>query len=175
MSGQNSRIIVDCSNTMQERFFTMPKRSDSSHVQTEIMNKAAKGVTPPDCVVLREKDLPFWKAITQARHDWTVIDLIHAANLSRCLADIEEETKALHQEGTVIMGGKNGTAYVKNPRADILETYSRRAMAISAKIQVHAAATQGESKQAKAKNTAKREAIEAFEDEDDNLLARPFN
>lgn len=157
------------------RELKMPKRSDSSHVQTEIMTKAAKGIQPPDCVKLRPHDLPFWKAITDARNDWTVVDLIHAANLSRCLADIEEETLALHQEGTVIMGGKNGTAFVKNPRADILETYSRRAMAISAKIQVHAAATQGESKQAKAKNTAKRGAIEAFEDDDEGLIARPLN
>lgn len=149
------------------------KRSDSSHVQTEIMSKAAKGINPPDCVTLRECDLPFWKAITMARNDWTVVDLIHAANLSRCLADIEEETNKLHEEGSVILGGKSGETKVKNPRADILETLSRRAMAISAKIHIHAAATQGESKLSKAKNTAKRESIEAFEDEDDGLIARP--
>lgn len=153
----------------------MPKRSDSTHVKTEIMQKALKGIQPPDCVDLRDIDMPFWVAITQARHEWTIVDLIHAANLARTMADIEEETRLLHEEGSIIWGGKNGTTRVKNPRADLLETLSRRSVAVSAKIQVHAAATQGESKLSKGKNSSKRESIEAFQDDDEALIGRPYN
>lgn len=151
----------------------MTKRSDSTHVQTEIMASAVKGVKPPDCVRLEEKHMPFFKYITEARAEWTNIDLIHAANLARCLYEIEEESAMLAAEGSVIMGGKNGVTPVMNPRHTVLEQLSRRAVSVSSKIQVHAAATVGESKLSRGKNTAKRDSINAMDELDDDLIARP--
>jgi len=137
--------------------------------------QAVIGIKPPACVRLEEHHMGFWQYVTEARAEWTNIDLVHAANLARCLYDIEYETALLAKEGSVIMGGKNGITAVMNPRHTVLEQLSRRSVAVSSKIQVHAAATVGEAKLGKGKNTAKRQAMQAMEDvEDDDLIARPL-
>lgn len=149
------------------------KRADSTHVKTEIMAKALKGRKVPEYLKLRKGDEPFWNAIIDARADWTDVDLAHAANLARCQADIEANQALLDKEGAILENGK-GTP-VMNPRFTILEQLSRRSVALSAKIHVHAVATQGVSKLSKGKNTAKREALNAMHDlEDDDLIARPM-
>lgn len=149
------------------------KRADSEHVVTEILQNALRGETPPDCINLEEKHMPFWQAITEARAIWTTVDLIHAANLARCMSSIEENTKLLAEEGDVVIN-KRGTQ-IMNPRFSILEQLSRRSVALSQKIQVHAAATVGISRNQRGKNAAKKEALEAFKDMDDedSLIARP--
>lgn len=153
----------------------MPKtRSDDRNFQTEIMKSAAKGVQPPTFVELQPEHMSYWNAITQARAEWTQIDLIHAANLARTLYNIDEETRALEHEGSVLLNAR-GTP-VMNPRFSILEQLSRRSVALSAKLQVHAAATIGEVENNKKKNKAKQKAVKALEsmdDEDDFLLAQP--
>lgn len=151
------------------------KRADSAHEQSKIMADALKGKKPPAHLKLREGDEPFWNAIINARAEWTDVDLAHAANLARCQADIETVQKMLDQEGMVVKN-ERGTM-VANARFAILETLSRRSVAISSKIQVHAAATIGESKLSNGKNKAKRKSLEAMEEvEDDDLIARPnFN
>lgn len=150
-------------------------RKDSSHVQTQIMKDALTDQEIPKFVKLRKQDLPFWKAITDARANWTTVDLIHAANLSRCMADIEENQTLLDKEGNVIQNLR-GTP-IMNPRFSILEQLSRRSAALSSKIQVHAAATIGESKLNRGKNTAKQNAINAVNnraaEDDDDLIAKP--
>lgn len=147
------------------------KRADSSHVQTKIMADALKGIQPPDCVTLDKEHMPFWRHIINARETWTTVDLIHAANLARCMASIEENQLLLKAEGDVLIN-QRGTP-VMNPRFTILEQLSRRSVSLSSKIQVHAAATLGESKLSRGKNTAKRDALEAMEDAEDDLIARP--
>lgn len=150
------------------------KRADSAHVHSEIMQAAVKSIPVPDCVKLDKKHMPFWNAITAARSEWTTVDLIHAANLARCMCSIEENQNKLAKEGDVIDNAR-GTP-VMNPRFTILEQLSRRSVSLSSKIQVHAAATVGEAKLSRGKNTAKRNAIEAFEElGDDDLIARPVN
>lgn len=111
------------------------KRSDSAHVQTEIMQSAILGVNVPDFVDVPEECKPFWKVITDARAVWTDVDLVHAANLARCMYSIEENQKELKKEGDVILNQK-GTP-IMNPRFSILEQLSRRSVTLSAKIQVH--------------------------------------
>lgn len=150
------------------------KRADSAHEQSKIMVDAIKGKKPPSHLVLRKQDIPFWNAIIAARAKWTDVDLAHAANLARCQADIEEAQRLLDKEGSILKN-KRGTP-VMNPRFTVLETLSRRAVAISAKIQVHAAATIGETKLNKGKNSAKQKSLDALEElDDDDLIARPMN
>lgn len=147
-------------------------RADSARVQSEIMADALKGKQPPGCTLLEPKEQPFFDLVVEARAVWTNIDLVHAVNLARCLCSIEENQILLKCEGDVIMN-QRGTP-IMNPRFTILEQLSRRAAALSTKIQVHAIATVGESKQSKGKNMVKRSAIEAMEDtEDDDLIGRP--
>lgn len=147
------------------------KRADSTHEQTKAMVDAVKGIQPPKHIKLRKQDIPFWEAIVAARATWTDVDLQIAANMARCQADIEENQKLLDIEGNVL-DNKRGTP-VMNPRFTILEQLSRRSVALSRMLQVHAAATIGETKVSKGKNAAKRDALEALQDADDDLISKP--
>lgn len=51
-----------------------------------------------------------------------------AAQLARCLHDIEKEQVSLDEEGTVLVNDK-GTQIV-NPRVSVLEQFARREMAL---------------------------------------------
>lgn len=148
-------------------------RADSAHVQTEIVKNVMKDFKPPECVALSEKHMPFWEAIVAVRHTWTDIDLFHAANLARTLCSIEEETSLLEMEGTKIENHR-GTP-VMNPRFAALQQLTSRATTLSQKLQVHAQATMGNPRDQKKKNKVKMDAIEAFHEEDDDLIARPVN
>lgn len=152
------------------------KRSDSSHVQAEIMAMAANGILPPAYCELKIGEMPFWNAIIAARVEWTTVDLMHAANLARTLFAIETETASLRNEGSVIMNQRGSP--VMNPRFSVLETLSRRSVSISSKIQVHAAATIGESENNRKKNSQKRKSMDALngiDDDDEDLLGAPVN
>lgn len=148
----------------------MPKkRSDSAHTMTEIAASAIKLKQPP--LPLEEKELQFWNAIIEARHTWNNIDMMHACNLARTMCSIEENTKLLKEEGDVVWNTR-GTQ-IMNPRFSVLEQLSRRSVAISQKLQVHAQATIGKPEDNKNKNAAKNKMAQAFEDADDDLIARP--
>ena len=149
-------------------------RSDDLDFQKEIMRVAAQGIQPPTYVEVKPEHMSYWNAITEARAEWTKVDLIHAANLARTMYSIEYETKELQSEGSILINAR-GTP-VMNPRFAILEQLSRRAVALSAKLQVHAAATIGEVENNKKKNKAKQKAVAALDNmdnEDDFLLAQP--
>lgn len=150
------------------------KRSDSTTTETQIFQEAYKGIPVPACTPLYDYELPFWRAVTQTRASWSEVDLIHAANLARTMHAIEKNQALLLKEGDVIMN-QRGTP-VMNPRFTVLETLSRRSVAISTKIHVHAVATLGEAKLGKGKNAKKQQALNALnneQDEDELLLARP--
>lgn len=149
-------------------------RSDDPNFQRQMIEMATQGVKPPTYVDIKPEHMSYWNAITEARANWTKIDLIHAANLARTLYMIEEETKMLDMEGSVVIN-QRGTQ-IANPRFSILEQLSRRSVALSAKIQVHAAATIGEVENTRKKNAVKQKAVNtmnARDDEDDFLLAKP--
>ena len=143
-------------------------------IDAAIAAMQAKEIQPPAHVRLRPGDEPFWSAIVRARANdtWTEIDLVHAANLARTQHDIEENQKLLDQEGFTLIN-ERGTV-VANPRHSILETLSRRAVALSRCLQVHAHATVGESRdqvpKAKAQSAARAVAEKA---KDDDFIARP--
>ena len=95
------------------------------------MVDAASGpLVAPAHVKLRERDLPFWAGVirARARDEWTEADLVVAAQLTRCQADIEDEQQKLDVEGSVLEN-ERGTMVV-NPRVSILEQYARREMAL---------------------------------------------
>lgn len=144
-------------------------RSDST--ASNIVADSMKKITPP--LPLENFELPFWEAITSARATWTNIDLMHAVNLARCMASIENNQKLLREEGDVLVNAR-GTQ-IMNPRFTVLEQLSRRSVSLSSKIQVHAAATIGESENNRNKNAAKNKAGQALEVEEDadTLIARP--
>lgn len=146
-------------------------RSDSAHMQSKLAQAALTEILPPDICPLEDSEMPFWRTIISARHEWTEIDKIHAANLARTFQKIEENTSQLKYEGDVLENAR-GTP-VMNPRFTVLEQLTRRAAALSQKLHVHASATIGKPDQQPKKNREFAKVASAFEDMDDQLIARP--
>ncbi|WP_162575173.1 TerS protein [Variovorax sp. PBL-H6] len=120
------------------------KRSDSAAAAVAAAQAVALGpIDPPAHVTLRPGDRPFWDAIVtaRARDTWTQTDLATAANLARAQADIETLQAQLDAAGYLIEGKAN-------PLAAMVETLSRRAVALSRVLHVHAQATVGRSEDA---------------------------
>lgn len=137
------------------------------------MESAIAGpIEPPAHVHLREGDRPFWDSIVtaRARDRWDTADLEIAANLTRCKADIERLQGEIDLEGDVIENGR-GTM-VMNPKHTLLETLSRRAVALSRMIHVHAEAKQGPSAKQGASLEAERKATDSVRKKS-NLIAMP--
>ena len=148
------------------------KRSDSVTADIENLKNAAEDTPVPSYINLRDGDLPFWRSIVRARANWTENDLAQAANLARCFADIERIQKEIDAEGDTLKNDR-GTV-VLNPKHSLLETLSRRSVALSRIVQVHAQATQGDSDKQKKKNGAKTASLHVIgKIDEDDLLARP--
>src|SRR5690606_25220305 len=149
------------------------KRSHSTHVKTQLVDD--QDIAPPEHVQLRDIDMPFWYALVRARvkDSWNTVDLQHAANLARCQADIERIQQEILEEGDTLTNDR-GTV-VLNPKHSLLETLSRRSIALSKHIQVQAVATVGESDKQRGKNSAAAKGRKTAEKtkEADDLLARP--
>lgn len=135
-------------------------------------------IQPPETVKLRRTDLPLWTSITRARarDEWSEIDLHHAANLTRCLADIERISKELTKEGDTVTNDR-GTRTV-NPKHALLEVLSRRAVALTRLLHLHAQALMPDARKQLPARQAEREARAARQQlesagDDDGLLATP--
>ena len=85
---------------------------------------------PPEHVLMRAEDQPFWDAIILARatDEWIENDLVVAAQLARCQFDAETEAAQLAQEGTVLTC-PNGKV-IGNPRVVIVEKLIARELAL---------------------------------------------
>lgn len=150
----------------------MSKRSDTVSGQLDKFKQASKTVEPPDHIQLRDGDRPFWDSVVRAREasTWSANDLELAANLARCKADIERLCKEIEAEGDVVVNAR-GTQIV-NPKHTLLETLSRRAVALTRLLHIHPEATVTAKDRAKSA-TAHREAQHVMANLDDELIAKP--
>jgi hypothetical protein len=137
------------------------------------MSKAVTQIEPSAAVRLRDGDRPYWDTIVRARavNEWSEPDLMHAANLARCLHDIERISGEVAAEGDVIENAR-GTQ-VLNPKHSLLEVLSRRSVALTRLLQMHAQARLGRSEDVAKGRAAALQARDLVEDMDDDLLARP--
>ena len=105
-----------------------PRTSAEAAVKT-MMQAGLPPLEPPAHVRLRALDRPFWDAILKARgrDEWMDYDLAVVAQLARCQADIERESRALERESTVIEGDR-GT--VANPRCSVLQQLTLRELSL---------------------------------------------
>lgn len=111
----------------------MPQKPKANSVQVAIkaaVDAAKPPHEPPKNMRMRPQDRPFWEAImvSRTRDEWAATDLILAAQLARCQADIEEQSALLEQEGPVVEN-QRGTP-IPNPRHAVLETLTRRQLAM---------------------------------------------
>lgn len=143
-------------------------RSDSIESLTKTMQSALAEINPPPTAMLDDADMVYWKDIIDARHDWSKVDLHHAANLARTLRMIDDESSMLKAEGSVTLGGKSGNTSIMNPRHTVLEQLSRRAAALSQKLQVHSQATMGNPRDNVKKNKNKKDMMGGVSDLDDD-------
>ena len=117
------------------------RRSDSASAAVAAAQAAALGpLNPPQHIALRDDAKPYWIAIMQARarDTWTEIDLISAVALAHAQADATRLQTKIDTDGYVIEGKAN-------PLVAIVETLTRRAVALSRALHVHAQATVGRS------------------------------
>lgn len=150
------------------------KRSDANSVDAAVkaMVDAAKGMpSPPAHCKMRPGDAPFWDGIVRARalDEWNDADLVVAAQLTRCQADIEKETEFLGAESTVIENAR-GTM-VMNPRVSVLEQLARREMALMRTLRMGGRVA-GDSRDEAGRRKIQRQSEKLREElEDDELLA----
>jgi hypothetical protein len=147
-------------------------RATSAESAVKAMVNAAKGdLQPPEHVKLREGDAPFWTGVVRARarDEWSEADLVVAAQLARCQADIEKEQVELDTEGTVVKNDR-GTL-VANPRVSVLEQLARREMALMRTLRMGGRIA-GDARDESGKRKIERTARKVREElEDDGLLA----
>lgn len=138
---------------------SVKKRADHNSTlgEQESFSNAMAKIEPPAHVLLRDCDWPFWYAITAVRasNSWNDTDLAKAANLARCQSDIERLAQEIEAEGDIIKNDR-GTPIV-NPKHTLLETLSRREVAISRVLHVHAEATIGRSRDSGNRSVAQQE------------------
>lgn len=131
-------------------------------------------IEPPPDVFLRDFDMPHWARVVRARAraEWTEVELVIAANLSRCLGDIERISRDLAEQPDTVLSSR-GTP-VPNPLFAILEQLSRRVMALQRALQMQASASERREKQgpARAAERNARAAKESLQDEDDLIPMR---
>ena len=147
----------------------------SKTIASEVEMAQAKPPEPPPWIYMPEEAKPVWESIVRARdyNSWTNIDLEHAANLACCLADLERLRREVRAEGDTVENMR-GTMVV-NPKHTLMETLSRRSVALSRMLHVHAEATSGESRHQKQRNQQQQEVTEAVSGNDDGLIAKPMH
>ena len=147
-------------------------RIDSGHILTGVAQSIVEEILPPE--ELNEDEMRYWNAIISARHAWTDIDLFHAVSLAQTFSELKKERAKLKEEGTILTT-KKGTP-VMNPRHTAVDQLIRTSTTLSTKLQVHAQATMGISRDQQKKNSTKQEiakSLSIVDDEDDELIARP--
>lgn len=148
-----------------------PINTEKGQLQT-MADALAGPLMPPAHVRLREEDLPFWFSIVsaRARNSWDTCDLELAASLARAKSDCVRLQMEIDREGDVVRNDR-GTQ-IMNPKHSLLETLSRRAIAMSRMLHVHPEAKNGDSGGQGKKLKAQKDAEARMNDADD-LIGRP--
>lgn len=112
-------------------------RSDSISASLRAaQNAIAAPLLPPDSKQLTEAEMLFFADIVKARarDDWKDADLYFAADLARCMSDINREQEVLRGEDSVIV--ESSGKLVENPRIKIISRYRSEAAAIARTLQI---------------------------------------
>jgi len=151
------------------------KRSDSAAAAQAAVSAAASGVIePPAYVRVLKTARPFWDAImeTRAADSWTPGDLVLAGQLARTHAEIEKYTKMAEKESRIQPDAQGGLKV--HPVHKVLADLQGQALSLSRSLQIHARATQGESRDQANRNQLSAGARKTMDSADD-LIARPMH
>lgn len=149
---------------------TRRQRTDTVKGAVSAMSGAINEIEVPEHVSVPDAAMKFWRSITKARsaERWNDADLEVAAELARTKANIERLNAEIEAEGDVIKNDR-GTPIV-NPKHSLLETLTRRMVALSRMLQVHAEATQGKSRDQVKSNKAQAAAAKSADAVHDSLI-----
>lgn len=153
---------------------TKRPRADSAAAAVKAMVDASKAaLQPPAYVVMTDSAKPYFNDVVRvrARDEWAECDLIVAAQLAQCMADIAEEDAALRGEGRVVKNDK-GTQ-IMNPRTTVLEQLARREMALMRTLRMGGRIA-GDARDEAGGRKIERQSRKVrgeLEEEDDGLLA----
>lgn len=151
------------------------QRSDSAAAHVSAVRAAAEGVIePPAYVDVPDEARPFWDAImlTRAADSWTPGDLVLASHLARINAEIDDYLTQARENGRVAEGPMGAGP---SPEHKVLKDLHAQSLSLSRSLQVHARATQGESRDQRKRNDLHQHANEVMNDQDDGLIARPMH
>ena len=135
---------------------------------------ASPPIRPPSHMTLRSQDEPYWVSIinSRARIEWSENDLVIAAQLARCQADIAEESERMERESSVIRNDR-GTP-IPNPRIAVIERLASRQLAYVRTLGMGGSAANKAAPSAKGLREAERTARGVARDvqgESESLLA----
>jgi hypothetical protein len=153
---------------------TKRTRSDSATAAIKAMANAAKALLkPPAYVTITADAMPYFADVTRvrARDEWSECDLVVAAQLAQCMADMATEDKELRTEGRVVKNDR-GTQ-IMNPRTTVLEQLARREMALMRTLRMGGRVS-GDGRDDVGKSNIERQSRKVrseVEEEDDGLLA----
>lgn len=113
------------------------QRSDSGEAAIKAAQNAAMADhEPPASYPLKDYEMPFFTDILHARSrdDWRDVDIHLAAQLARCMSDIQREETRLQEEDTVqiLASGK----MEENPRIKVIGRYKTIQGAIMRTLQI---------------------------------------
>ena len=148
------------------------QRIDTLKGAVEVMAKAAIEIVPPPNVPLEDRDMPFFANVIGefARSEWTPHQLELAAMLARTMSDLEQEQRAMREEGSVAHS-ERGTPVV-NPRKTLIQMHAGTILSMRRSLSLHARAQAGEPRDTGKRRGIAKE-IEADNPLEDSLLARP--
>lgn len=151
---------------------TKRTRSDSAASAVKAMVDAAKAdLQPPKHNPITDSAKPYWQGVVRARarDEWAEVDLVVAAQLAQCQADMADEDAELRIEGRVVKNDK-GTQ-IMNPRTTVMEQLARREMALMRTLRMGGRIAGDARDEAGARKTERQSRKVREELEEDDFLA----
>ena len=145
------------------------KRSDSAESGKEALQRALRPIEPPAHMPLTDTERKYWDAIVTTRAIWTPNDLIIAAQLAKIEAEIAAYWELVSERRRVVIKDQRVKA---SPIHQILQDLISTQTSLCRTLQIHARATQGESRDQAKQNALYREAQNTASSLD-SLIARP--
>lgn len=146
------------------------KRSDSAAGKVEAVKKALNQPLPPPQITLSNDEMLYWDAIISTRANWTANDLIIAAQLAKVECEISDYLNMVSGYKRLV---KKDNSLKVSAVHRVLDDLIATQMSLCRSLQIHARATQGESRDQIKQNNLYHHSQETVNDFSD-LIAKPM-
>jgi hypothetical protein len=148
-------------------------RADTAQAKTEALRAADRTIAPPAHVRLNEQGLiHFYDAAEEfAKSELTPHKISMVAILAGNMADVDEQSRLLSQEGLVITQPSGRIA--ANPRIGIITALQGTILALRRSLGIHCRGEHGDSRSAAKRRSLAKGYEDDAPDEDDALINKP--